>query len=315
MLRSLPRQVCAIAWWLAVPFSSGLAQWNSVLGCAPGPCINGVPCRHCTGAWRTEDGGQYSLVSSDAGSVSGTFRNFVSQCGQQITWQVSGTLTRVNPPNTFTYANATIALSATSPSPICFEAVPYTENVILQNDGCDRASGTWQNSIGSSGSAIWTRPVVRPTSETTRGVGWSSVWPTIHQFRQVLYGSESFDGRQVKEVQGFDVSDSCYFNGSPVVRYRLSGGSWPIGVYATPPFFQLTDHWIDDYVGMVPSAVQIYRDAGQAPCDYYSQQLMNIFGVGRSGLMYNYKVGYVGGGIRATEVYSFRDSVYEYRSY
>jgi hypothetical protein len=119
----------------------------------------------------------------------------------------------------------------------------------------------------------------------------------------------------VKELQGLSSSDDCHHLGSPVPRFAVTGAAWNIGVYATPPLYIYTDTWVDDYVGMTPEAVTIYRNNGRAPCDYNAQQWMNMHINGHSGSNQNYKVGYIGGGIRAAEVYSFRDTNYQYRNY
>jgi hypothetical protein len=307
----------ALAVWIVICATPLPAQWNSVLACNPGPCINGVPCRHCNGTWTDAIGGRFILNSYDSGTVYGTYKWTRTGC-PEVTWQVNGTLTRVNPPNQFTSAYTTITLNATSPSQYsCGEFVylTFSETLTLQNDGCDLATGTWRNSNGDTGNDTLTKPVELPASESTEAVGWSSQWPTVQQFRPTLHGTVSFDGRQVKEVQGFDSSDTCYYTGAPTIRYRLSGGWWPVGVYATPPFFFYTDTWIDDYVGISPDYIAHYRQTGRVPCDYSASQWMNIYTGGHSGTNYNYKAGYVGGGVTANTIYSFRDNIYVEKVY
>lgn len=307
----------ALAGWI-VTFGMPLrAQWTSVISCNPGPCINGVPCRHCNGTWTDAQGGRFIINSYDSGTVNGTYKYTRPGCSE-VSWQVNGTLTRVNPPNIFTMAYTTISLNATSPSAVsCGQYVymAFTETVTLQNDGCDLATGTWRNSDGTTGSDTLTKPIELPTSESTQAVGWSSQWPTVQQFRPTLHGTVSFDGRQVKEVQGFDSTDTCYYTGASTTPYHLVGGWWPVGVYATSPFYFSTDTWVDDYVGVSPDYVVTYRQNGRAPCDYSAAQWMNIYTAGHSGTTYSYKSGYVGGGITANTIYSFRDNTYVSKVY
>jgi hypothetical protein len=123
--------------------------------------------------------------------------------------------------------------------------------------------------------------------------------------------SRPLDGRQVFEQAGDFRDDGCYFPGAADVGYlpfQITGGWWVVGRYATPPFFLLSNTWIDDYVGFLPSAVGYYRLNGRAPCDAYAQQNMQICTNG-NGCAFSslYKTGFIGAGITSTSVYSSRD--------
>ena len=155
-------------------------------------------------------------------------------------------------------------------------------DVNIRNDGCDIAAGTARNDDGSFNYPYYSMAKVAdlPTGESTQTVGWWASYPTIQQFRQTLQGNPQrpFDGRQLKEVAGNDKNDQCFYQGAAdqgFGQFGVTGGSWIVGRYATPPFYFYSNVWVDDYVGMTPALVNLYQQ-NRSPCNAYAQQLMRI---------------------------------------
>lgn len=261
-------------------------QYSGVDGCNPGPCPNATPCRHCTGSWTDNVGYRWAITTNlVTWVVTGTVSvaNPVTGCPAFV-FQVVGSITPTGGTYPFTPGSTKLYLHATSPSPAeCGGVIAQngTVNVNIRNDGCDIAAGTAQNDDGS-----WYDPAYAmakfpdlPAGESTKPVGWYSVYPTIQQFRQTLAGqSGPFDGRQVAESAGSDQNDGCYYSGAAAkgyAKFGVTGGWWIVGRYATPPLYFYSNYWIDDYVGMTPTVVSFYQQ-NRAPCDAYAQQIMNI---------------------------------------
>lgn len=92
-----------------------------------------------------------------------------------------------------------------------------------------------------------------PTGETTFSDGWADDVgrATMHRFRGVLAPSYiSFNGRTVTEQEPPGAHDTCWFPGSIVDQFHLTGGSWSVGA---------DNAWAHDLVGWLPEAVEYYR--------------------------------------------------------
>lgn len=207
------------------------AQYPGADACAYGPCINTVPCRHCNhcnGTWTDSYGATWTLDTNYATlSVFGTERapNPAAGCPATI-FQVSGSITLVGGSNEFIrgYTQMNLTTSNPNPSTPCggYQPRPSTATLTLRNDGCDIAAGTLTTD-GYNYSVSVAKPAEIPTGEMTEAVGWWSLQPTIHQFRQTLEGASPFDGRQVTEAPGGTAQDDCFYQGAaeqgiPAVR-------------------------------------------------------------------------------------------------
>lgn len=300
---------------LAVLLGLGLccqtfAQYNGVDGCKPGPCVNAVPCRHCSGQWQDNSGYTWNITSSLINNtLSGSVTVPVPGAGcTSIRYQVSGTINPVGAPTYGASGYTEFTLHATNgtPSTSCgYVAKNGTATGNITNDGCDiGGGGTYRNDDGSAsgGFSMAKNPDI-PTGETTDPVGWWSLDPTIQQFRQTLLGNSllPFDGRQVTEAAGGDNQDGCYIDGS-AYPFRVTGGWWVVGRYATPPYYLSSNVWIDDYVGFGTGGVTYYRGKGRAPCSSSAQQIMNIYRNGHLGYTQQYAVGYIGASIGVADI-------------
>lgn len=292
------------AWAAAVP-----GPYNGVDGCTIGPCVNAVPCRHCTGSWQDNSGNTWNITSSLAdNTVSGSVTVPVPGGCPSITYQVSGSITPVGAAyyGARGYTQFTLHATNGSPSTPCNGLGPRngTATGTISNDGCDIGGGTYRNDDGSaSGAFSMAKMPDLPTGESTQPVGWWASDPTVQLFRQTLQGDSfrPFDGRQVTESPGPDVSDGCYFNNS-AYPFRVTGGAWVVGRYAFPPYYFSSNQWIDDYVGFGADGVSYYRINGRAPCNSNAQQIMNIYTNGNTGMYRQYTSGYIGAGIDVSTI-------------
>ena len=302
-------------------------QYPGTDGCAYGPCLNTVPCRHCSGNWSDSLGNSYNITSSLVNNtVSGSASVPPSSGCPTITYTVSGSITPTGGSNEFQRGTTSFIFNLTNPSQTSCGSRTQIYNVRvtgeIRNDGCDIAFGQWQN-VGAtgSGSLSLAKPADLPTGETTSSAGWSSQWPTVHQWRQTLQGnfSRPFDGRQVKEFAGPSKFDGCFYPGAALSGYAefgVTGGWWIIGRYATPPYYFLSNYWVDDYVGFLPGLVTFYRNNGRAPCDASAQQLMGICTNGNGcALSQQYLSNFISAGITSATVYSGRANQTQSRVY
>lgn len=303
--------------------SIAFAQYSGVDGCKPGPCANVTPCRHCSGRWSGKYGETLTFTTNLASnSVSGTDSVPVAGCANNFVFSISGTITPTGGSYPFTPGTSTLALHATYSSGSCPGVTPVNATLSLQlrNDGCDIAAGSFQNDDGSFSDAAYSmaKPADVPSDESTQGVGWNATWPTVQQFRQTLQrGSGPFDGRQVTEVAGANKADSCFYAGAAdngYAQFGVTGGWWIVGRYATPPYFFLTNEWVDDYVGMTPDLVTFYRNNGRTPCDANAEQLMNICTNGQGcPFKQQYKDGFITYSIDANTVTAGRNNIFQSR--
>ena len=314
---------------LSVDFSTiAFAQYSGVDGCNPGPCANATPCRHCTGSWSGKYGETFSITTDlVTNSVSGTDSVPMPGGCPTVVYQISGSITPTGGSYPFTPGTTAMNLHATNPNPSgpCNGSIPVTATISAQirNDGCDIAFGSFQNDDGSFSDSAYSMAKIPdlPTGESTEGVGWNSTWPTVQQFRQTLQGDSQrpFDGRQVTELAGGDQSDGCYYRGAADNGYApfgVTGGWWIVGRYATPPYYFLTNEWVDDYVGMTPDLFTFYRDNGRAPCSAYAQQLMNMCTNGQGcSMTQQYFSTYITYSLDATTVTAGRNAVLQSTSW
>lgn len=310
-------------------FSASFSQYPGPDGSPSGPVINTVPCRHLSGTWQDNfgAGNTYSILTDlSSNSISGT-ANIAHLGGSgcpRINFQISGTVTLAGGVVSGMRGTTLYRIDMTNPSVGTCNGTttgPWTIVGELRNDGCDVGAGTWANQLNpGSGFVSIAKASDVPLGESTQGVGWSAEWPTVMQWRSTLIRSimsRPLDGRQVFEQAGDFRDDGCYFPGAAdagFLPFQVTGAWWVVGRYATPPFFLLSDTWIDDYVGFLPSAVGYYRLNGRAPCDAYAQQNMQICTNG-NGCVFSsqYKAGFIGAGITTTGVYSSRDGQHIFR--
>jgi hypothetical protein len=308
------------------------SQYPGPDGSSTGPIPNhSVPCRHFSGTWSDNFGtsNTYQITSSLVNnSLSGT-ANIAHPGGSgcpRVNYQISGSITPTGGIPPFIRGTTTYALHITNPDQgLCNQVLPVPVNFSgdLRNDGCDIAVGTWVN-VGApgTGSISFSKPADLPTGESTTPVGWASAYPTVQQFRQELSGSNSnrpFDGRQVTEAAGSSQGDTCFIPGGPlppppapqvpISPFGVTGGWWSVGRYATPPLHLLSNYWIDDYVGLLPYAVEYYRAQGKAPCDAWAQQFMKACSNGNNCVFsQQYRSTFISAGLTSTQVYSGRDT-------
>ena len=302
------------------------AQYPGSDGSATGPVRNTVPCRHATGNWGDSLGNTYNITTSLVNNTVAGSASVVGEPGcPRVGYTVSGSITPVGGANFLQRGTTTYNIHLTNPSYASCGGL-INVNVDLsgdfRNDGCDIGFGPWHNVDNSgSGTLSLAKPADLPTGEATEAVGWSSVWPTVQQWRQTLQGDafRPFDGRQVKEVAGPSKVDGCYYAGaaaSGYAQFGVTGGWWLVGRYATPPLYFYSNRWIDDYVGFLPGLVTFYRNNGRAPCDANAQQLMNICTNGNScGNSQQYFSNFISGAITATTVSSGRANQIQLRAY
>jgi hypothetical protein len=110
----------------------------------------------------------------------------------------------------------------------------------------------------------------KPSSETTSGVGWDNLDPTLYKYEQTLSASGvSFVGRTVTEQDpGGGGPDTCHFTNSAWDPFdKVNGSSWTV---------MSGNKWRYDFVGYHSGAVSYYRNQGRAPCGTTFQQRMVI---------------------------------------
>lgn len=246
-------------------------------GCTGLPCNNPVPCAQCTGAWNDGTGVTWTVTSNSSDQVSGiaVLKAPVGSGCQDVTYTVSGYISRGPIMDGYTGVTS-FTWNATSPSPggTCGTWTPatyITNSGTINNNSCSKGTGTWRDNIGS-GSFIMTKTSDMPWGETTSAVGFSvGIYATIGQFRETLQHSLNLNGRQVLEAAYGSSTDTCYFPGSAVPPYQLSGGVWNVGYWPLGPSV-----WGDDYIGYPTPSVSYYRQAFRIPCSTSIAQTMRI---------------------------------------
>lgn len=302
---------------------------SAQVGCAsPGACTNPVPAVNITGTW-TEPGATWSVTSSST-SITGSVvvSHPVSGCSA-ITYTVGGSISPSFQTD-FTQGSTSMNWTASSPSPSssCGGHTPVSTQTLtgtIQNNGNDRATGTWSQPAPGGGTVTGSftlskNPRDTLSSETTTAVGFSGgLLATVGQFRQTLNATSGstniFKGRQVSETTGFGTNfDNCWFPGSTVPKWTgVQGSTWNVGYYpVNPPFVTSDNVWADDYIGWNTSQVTYYRTLlmpSSFPCAAQVPQAMHIAINGTSGSRTNYANGSVGSQIHLTQVFVTRNGV------
>jgi hypothetical protein len=215
-----------------------------------------------------------------------------------------------------------------TPSHSCGGYTPATTQTLtgtVQNNGNDRATETWSETLSDGGTrsgsfTLSKNPRDVPSSETADAVGFSSgLLATVGQFRQTLVASSGssniFEGRQVSEATGTGTNfDNCWFPGSTVPKWTsVQGSTWNVGYYpANPPYIANDNVWADDYIGWNSTQVNYYRTLLQPtsfPCGAQVPQVMHIAINGTAGSRAVYANGSVGGQIHLNQVVVFRHGV------
>lgn len=259
-----------------------------VPGCASPPCSpNPVPCAHCAGTWTDNLGGTWAVTSNTTPpsigvyNVSGTLRvpNPSDPKCPTTTWIVTGYISQSfgsssqRGTTTAHWVGANPLPSGTCAGWTPFASIAFDGGIL--NNGCDLNSGTWANSNGASGTFSMTKQPAdlpnRSPAETSVGVAWWGMIPTVAVFEQTIGSSKYMAGRQVYEAANGAPTDGCWFVGSPYSKYALSGGGWYVGFY----FFN--NKWEYDYVGITPDAITFYRNNNRTPCLMSAPQAMKIY--------------------------------------
>lgn len=109
-----------------------------------------------------------------------------------------------------------------------------------------------------------------PDGETTASDGWSTLDPTLHNFKQTLTpAGTSFVGRTVTEQDpGNGGPDTCYWTNSAWDPFdKVDGSTWTV---------TSGNQYKPDQVGYFPGVVAYYRNNGRAPCGTKFKQRMVI---------------------------------------
>ena len=113
-----------------------------------------------------------------------------------------------------------------------------------------------------------------------------------------------FEGRTVKEEDGGQGEDQCWFTGSKYPKVdSLTGGSWPV---------EAGNYYKADQVGQGSTRVTYYRSHNRAPCEVSRLQKMVIDCPARD---VAYKDNWLRFGLTSTTVFSERDGNRETRDW
>jgi hypothetical protein len=287
-----------------------------------------VPCANCNGAWTDNYQNIWTLDTNWSISDSAITGRVaaIAPVGctgfTVVNYSVSGSLTRTpghtNPDGTTTAGQTTFTIAATNPdrqsqgSCKVSTNTQYTGNIWNGQAGCNYGNGTWSNSFGQNGAFSWTKNCLMPNGNPTE-VTFPFAWDdaegkgTAYLWKMQIGASSDFAGRNATEQQGGLSTDSCYFNGSQVPMYGLTGGGWYVGYLG----YNLYGY---DLVGWLPNAVTYYRNAGKAPCSATVSQEMYLFCYG-SPYIQRYKINNVFVGIDKTSVSSGRDAQLQVRTW
>jgi hypothetical protein len=139
----------------------------------------------------------------------------------------------------------------------------YAQIIVLQgsmnNNGCDTAQGTWQNSLGFSGNWAWTKACDVPDGYPPGGPTESSFftdWRSdpgyggVSVFTIMVNADRDFGGRAIYEQDAGGGSDDCHWPQSDLQPFtQVTGGTWWIGY---PYGYNQTGYdnigWTDEYI-------------------------------------------------------------------
>jgi hypothetical protein len=136
-----------------------------------------------------------------------------------------------------------------------------------------------------------------PSGETTFENAWAEAFPSAFKWRGRLSGG-SFVGRRVKEEEGGNDVDTCWWPGSqyPAATGLTIGDPWDVGA---------NSEYGDDFVGWLPDLVSYYRSQLRAPCQNETDQNMKINRPASNWA--SYKTNRLKMGFTTTTVWSYRD--------
>jgi hypothetical protein len=221
-------------------------------------------CATAEGSWNDANAG-WSLTSDGNGNYTGLLTNKASAGCPSVLWGVTG---RQRTGGDFQF---TAVWNTQFTRPVgCVESISYSGH--LNQPGCNRASGTWQNSGSNVGAFNATSACRVPTGESTPvfqnwGTGDRE---TIGQFQQYILPHFNYGGRFVYETFNNDATDTCHFSGSRYA-YAFKNNGAPQHLSAG------TQASMIDSVGMSPELIRYYRvTANRSPCQYILRQRMKI---------------------------------------
>jgi hypothetical protein len=145
-----------------------------------------------------------------------------------------------------------------------------------------------------------------PTTEYSIPNAWADTpRATVFKWRAQLTGN-IFTGRTVRETNGGNDVDTCYdhYPNPGGGEMGVQGTSWPVDGASS---------YGDDGIGWIELAVLVYRAHNAAPCDFETDQRMQINQLG--GNWVYYKTNRLKGGIDVTSVSSFRDGLQVSKGY
>jgi hypothetical protein len=229
------------------------------------PCIAHAQqtCATAAGSW-TSNHGTWTLVDDGDGDYTGLFVNKASTGCPSVQWGLTG---RMRTGGDFTFTAVWNTLFVRPPG--CVAQVSYSGH--LDQPGCNRASGSWNNgtTVGSFSASTSCRV---PTGESTSVFqNWGSgERETIAQFQSYILPHYNWGGRFVYETFGYDETDTCHFEGSRYPRVFKNNGA-PIHLNAG------SQASLVDSVGMGPDIIRYYRvTANKSPCQYILRQRMKM---------------------------------------
>jgi len=198
-----------------------------------------------------------------------------------------------------------------------FAAICYTWNAHNNWEITDKIGANWTTPDGDFNLPFQFPikvPIVYPTSETTKGVGWDT--NANGDWLQKLHSSSdsTFDWswNSVQETDpGPDdpTNDTCWCQGSAIKQfYKITGGIWYGPTNASGDFGPQKDgSWGYDHVGLGYNAYRYYRQKQRVPCGTHFPQQMQFQATNVGGPWQNYgDVNTLGGYVTDTNIRSMR---------
>jgi hypothetical protein len=219
---------------------------------------NGAAAQQCSslkGVWTDAPYGYvWTLNQSGSGQV------YIAYCGTWPLWSVSGSL-----------SSGDVTLTAYNPSwgdGACGNLY-FQYSGTLARGGCNVASGTWFNDLGSSGSWSAGKSCEIPPYETTSstGGGWSGAKYIFHANVANTSGG-NLSGRKYRETNYASGYDACWYPTSPIPKFE--------SVTQLNPFYLSSNNFYVDEIGWGHTSITHYRSHGDAPCKTHIYQGMKI---------------------------------------
>jgi hypothetical protein len=236
-----------------------------------------IACQTVAGAW-TGDQGSWLITQAPNGGLMGTFqngaKNALGNCTQGHFWGISGTM---QSDGSYFITETFDTTTQTRPSNCSPTA---TLSGVVLSHGCNSATGSFNNSLGGSGTYSMAKSCDMPSGEATPiFVGWDVVHgnPTIGSWNTYLLPDTlNFGGRTVYESNGGPASDTCWKSGDPpqfhVVGVTGSPNGWPVAAL----YVNHGSIWGSDYIGFSTGEVTYYRQRARTPCGAAVTQAMSI---------------------------------------